>query len=99
LFLSDGRVEVDNNTVERTIRPIAQGRRNALFAGSTRGAEARAVLASIINTAKLHELDPQTYLIDVLERIVSGRTKVNSLHELLPWAWKDARAQQMEVAA
>lgn len=44
-------------------------------------------------------MDPQTYLTDVLERIVSGRTKVNSLHELLPWAWKDARAQQVEVAA
>jgi transposase len=99
VFLTDGRVEVDNNTVERTIRSIALGRRNALFAGSTRGAEAWAILASIINTAKLHELDPQTYLTDVLEKIVSGQTKVNSLHELLPWTWKAARAQQMEAAA
>jgi len=47
----------------------------------------------------LHELDPQTYLADVLERIVSGQTKVNSLHELLPWAWKAARAEQMVAAA
>jgi hypothetical protein len=85
--------------VERTIRPIALGRRNALFAGSPRGAEAWAILASIINTAKLHELDPQTYLADVLEKIVSGQTKVNGLRELLPWAWKAARAQQMDAAA
>jgi transposase len=88
-----------SNVVERTIRPIAQGRRNALFAGSTRGAEAWAILASIVNTAKLHELDPQTYLADVLERIVSGQTKVNALHELLPWVWKAARAAQMDAAA
>jgi len=99
VFLADGRVEVDSNVVERTIRPIAQGRRNALFAGSTRGAEAWAILASIVNTAKLHELDPQTYIADVLERIVSGQTKVNALHELLPWVWKAARAAQMDAAA
>jgi transposase len=99
VFLTDGRVEVDSNIVERTIRPIALGRRNALFAGSARGAEAWAILASIINTAKLHELDPQTYLADVLEKIVSGQTKVNSLHELLPWTWKAARAQQTAAVA
>ena len=98
VFLTDGRVEIDSNIVERTIRPIALGRRNALFAGSTRGAEAWAILASIINTAKLHELDPQTYLVDVFEKIVSGQTKVNSLHELLPWAWKEARTQQTAAA-
>jgi hypothetical protein len=78
---------------------IALGRRNALFAGSPRGAEAWAILASIVNTAKLHELDPQTYLADVLERIVSGQTKVNALHELLPWNWKAARTAQMDAAA
>jgi hypothetical protein len=99
VFLGDGRVEVDSNIVERTMRPIALGRRNALFAGSTRGAEAWAILASLINTAKLHELDPQTYLADVLERIVSGRTKVNALHDLLPWVWKAARSAELDVAA
>jgi transposase len=52
-----------------------------------------------VNTAKLHELDPQTYLADVLEKIVSGQTKVNALHELLPWAWKAARVAKMDVAA
>jgi len=95
LFLSDGRVEVDNNTVERGIRPIPLGRKNSLFAGSDSGGERWAILASLINTAKLHGIDPQTYLADVLDRIVSGRTKVNALRELLPWEWKAAR----EVAA
>jgi transposase len=99
VFLNDGRVEVDSNVVEREIRRIALGRRNALFSGSPRGAEAWAILASIINTAKLHELDPQTYLADVLEKIVSGQTKVNALHELLPWRWKEAWAAQRAAAA
>ena len=57
------------------------GRKNILFAGNDSGGERWAILASLINTAKLHEIDPQTYLADVLDRIVSGRTKVNALHE------------------
>jgi transposase len=99
VFLTDGRVEVDNNTVERTIRPISLGRRNSLFAGSAVGGGSWAILASLINSAKLHELDPQTYLADILERIVSGRTKVNALHELLPWEWKASRATHDVKAA
>jgi transposase len=99
VFLSDGRVEVDSNTVERSIRPIPLGRKNALFAGSRGGGERWAVLASLVNTAKLHEIDPQTYLADVLDRIVSGRAKANALHELLPWNWKAARAAQAAAAA
>jgi hypothetical protein len=59
LFLRDGRVEVDSNTVERSMRPIAMGRRNSLFSGSEGGAENWAILASIVNTAKLQDLDPQ----------------------------------------
>lgn len=98
VFLNDGRVEVDNNTVERTIRAIGLGRKNALFAGSTAGGENWAILASLINTAKLHELDPQTYLTDVLERVVSGQTKVNALSELLPWHWKAAQAERAQAA-
>ena len=65
------------------MRPIALGRRNHLFAGSDEGG--RTILASLINSAKLNCIDPQEYLTDVLERIVSGRTKINKLHELLPW--------------
>jgi hypothetical protein len=99
LFLSDGRVEVDSNTVERSMRPIAMGRRNSLFSGSEGGAESWAILASLVNTAKLHDLDPQAYLADVLERIVSGRTKSHQLHELLAWNWKTAHARTAQVAA
>ena len=66
MFLSDGRVEVDSNTVERSMRPIAMGRRNSLFSGSEGGAESWAILASVVNTAKLNGLDPQTYLGDVV---------------------------------
>src|SRR4051794_5267736 len=91
VFLEDGRIEVDTNTVERTMRPIALGRKNALFAGSESGARTWAILASLINTAKLNDLDPQTYLADVLERMISGRTPVNRLDELLAWNWKAAR--------
>ncbi len=59
LFLRDGRVEVDSNTVERSMRPIAMGRRNSLFSGSEGGAETWAILASIINSAKLQDIDPR----------------------------------------
>ena len=99
LFLADGRIEVDTNTVERTMRPIALGRKNALFAGSENGARTWAILASLINTAKLNDLDPQTYLADVLERIISGRTPINRLDELLAWNWKAARDALATAAA
>src|SRR5207237_5885023 len=99
LFLSDGRVEVDTNTVERSMRPIAMGRRNSLFSGNEGGAESWAILASLVNTAKLNDLDPQTYLGDVLERIVSERTKHHQLSELLAWNWKAAREHSEGAAA
>ena len=67
------------------------GRKNALFAGSDSGARTWVILARLMNTAKLNDLDPQTYLADVLERMSSGRTPVNRLDELLAWNWKAAR--------
>ncbi len=91
LFLDDGRLELDTNIVERAIRPIALGRKNALFAGSDGGARHWAIVASLVATAKLNGVEPFAYLKDVLERIVSGRTKSNRLDTLLPWAWKAAR--------
>jgi transposase len=93
LFLDDGRVEIDSNTVERTIRPIKLGAKNHLFAGSDGGAESWAVLASLIQTAKLNDVEPFAYLRDVLESMVSGKTKANDLGSLLPWAWKASQAQ------
>ena len=93
LFLDDGRVEIDSNTVERTIRPIKLGAKNHLLAGSDGGAESWTVVASLIQTAKLNEVEPFAYLRDVLERIVSGKTKANELGSLLPSAWKASYAQ------
>ncbi|WFU46123.1 IS66 family transposase (plasmid) [Bradyrhizobium sp. CB82] len=90
-FINDGRIEIDSNTVERSIKPIGLGKKNYLFAGSEGGAETWATLASLINSAKLHGIDPRHYLTDVLERIVSGRTKINQLNTLLPWNWKAER--------
>ena len=90
LFLDDGRLELDTNTVERAMRPVALGRKNALFAGADSGGEHWALVATLIQTAKLNLLDPLAWLTDVLERIVSGRTKRNELHTLLPWNWKPA---------
>ena len=92
LFLEDGRIEVDSNTVERTIRPIKLGCKNHLFAGSDGGAESWATIASLIQTAKLNDVEPFAYLRHVLESIVSGNTKANDLASLLPWAWKASQA-------
>jgi transposase len=91
LFLDDGRVELDTNSIERAIRPIALGRKNALFAGSDVGARHWAIVASLVATAKLNAVEPLAWLTDVLERVVSGRTKANELARLLPWAWTAER--------
>jgi transposase len=88
VFLDDGRIEMDTNTVERAIRPITLNRKNALFAGSDGGACHWATAMTLIQTAKLNDVDPMAYLTDVLERIVSGRTNIQALHTLLPWNWK-----------
>src|SRR5215217_2988138 len=88
LFLEDGRLELDTNTIERAIRPIALGRKNALFAGSDGGARHWAIVASLVASAKLNGVEPLAWLTDVLERMVSGRTKAHELARLLPWTWK-----------
>jgi len=85
-FLDDGRVEIDSNTVERSIRPIALNRKNALFAGSDGGAEHWAVIASLIETCKLNDVEPLGYLADVLTRVVNGHPN-SQLDDLLPWAY------------
>lgn len=85
-FLDDGRIEIDSNVVERSIRPIALNRKNALFAGSDGGGEHWAVIASLIETCKLCNVEPQTYLADVITRIVNGHPN-SQIGELLPWAY------------
>ena len=69
----------------------ALGRKNALFAGSDGGARHWAIVASLIGTAKLNGVEPQAWLTDVLERMVSGRARATELERLLPWAWKAER--------
>jgi transposase len=86
LFLHDGRIEIDNNTVERAIRPLALNRKNALFAGSDGGGEHWAVLASLVETCKLNGVEPEAYLADVLVRLVNGHPQ-SRLNDLLPWAY------------
>ena len=85
-FLDDGRIEIGSNVVERSIRPIALNRKNALFAGSDGGGEHWAVIASLIETCKLNGVEPQTYLTDVISKIVNGHPN-SRIDELLPWAY------------
>jgi transposase len=70
---------------------MALGRKNSLFAGSDGGARHWAIVASLVATAKLNRVEPLAWLTDVLERVVSGRTKAHELERLLPWAWKAER--------
>lgn len=85
-FLRDGRIEIDNNAAERSIRGIAIGRKNYLFAGSDNGGDRAAAIYSLIETCKLNAIDPEAYLRDVLARIADH--KINHIAELLPWNWQ-----------
>jgi hypothetical protein len=78
---------VDRCTVERSIRPNALNRKNALFAGSDGGAEHWATVASLIETCKLNDIDPLAYLTEVLTRIVNGHPN-RDIDQLLPWAYR-----------
>jgi hypothetical protein len=89
LFLDDGRVEIDSNVVERSIRPIALNRKNALFAGSDQGGVHWGVIASLVETAKLNAVDPHAYLADVLTRLVN-RHPASQIDQLMPWAYAQA---------
>jgi hypothetical protein len=87
-FLTDGRLELDTNIVEREIRPVAVTRKAALFAGSEGGGENWAIATTLIRTAVLNGLDPQAWLRDALERMVSGEVRSTDLATLLPWNWR-----------
>jgi transposase len=84
-FLEDGRICLTNNAAERALRDVAIGRKSWLFAGSDRGGQRAAMIYSLIMTAKLNAIDPQTWLADVLARI--GGHPAARLAELLPWNW------------
>ena len=97
-FLDDGRIEPDTNIVERPIRSIAIGKKNSLFCGDEGGGRTWAILSTLLQTARLNGLDPEVWLADVLERVVSGVTTNDRLAELLAWNWKAAR-EQAKLAA
>jgi hypothetical protein len=82
-FCDDGRIEIDNNAAERALRCVALGRKNFLFAGSDGGGESAAAIYSLIGTAQLNGIDPETYLRNVLSRI--AQHPINRIEELLPW--------------
>jgi transposase len=84
LYLDDGRIEMDTNAVERAMRPIKLNAKNALFAGCDDGAEHWAMLASFIETCKLNEINAESWLTDVLTKLVNGWPEAK-LDELLPW--------------
>jgi hypothetical protein len=82
-YSTDGRVEIDNNAAERSLRAVALGRKNYMFAGSDSGGDRAAAMYSLIGSAKLNGIDPEAYLSDVLARIADH--PVRRIDELLPW--------------
>ena len=93
-FVTDGRLEVDNNVAENAMRIIALGRKNYLFAGSDSGGERAAAIYTLVATAKLNGLNPETYLRDVLAKIAEGHT-INRIDELVPWRMIPAAATSL----
>lgn len=83
-FLDDGRVDLDSNAVERSIRPLALNRKNALFAGSDEGGDNWAVIATLIENCKLSGINPHSWLTKTLEKLANGHP-ANSIGELMPW--------------
>ena len=95
-FLVDGRICLTNNAAERALRGFALGRKSWLFAGSERGADRAAVMATLITTAKLNDVDPQAWLADVLARIAD--IPQARVHELLPWNWRPLETRARHAA-
>jgi transposase len=87
VFLDDGRVEMDSNSVENLIRPLTLNRKNALFAGHDEGGRTWARLASLIGTCKLNGVEPYAYMKALLEAIAAGHPQ-SRIDELLPWNFK-----------
>jgi transposase len=96
-YRDDGRIEIDNNAAERSLRAVALGRKNYLFAGADSGGERAAAIYSLIGSAKLSALDPEGYLRDVIARIAEH--PISRIEELLPWNINALRARETPLAA
>ena len=96
-YAGDGRLEIDNNRAENAIRGIAVGRKNWLFAGADCGGERAAAIYTLIETAKLNQVNSQVWLTDVLDRIGNGHP-INRIDELVPWVWKDDQVAQADLS-
>jgi transposase len=83
-FLFDGRVEIDSNIVERAMRPQTIKRKNALFAGSDGGGRTWATVATLLQTAKMNDVDPFAWLTQTLERL-ANRWPISQIENLMPW--------------
>jgi transposase len=92
-FVSDGRLEADNNIAENAMRKIALGRRNYLFAGSDAGGERAAAIYTLVASARLNGLNPEADLKDILIKIAEGHT-INRIDELMPWRMNQATKPQ-----
>jgi transposase len=90
-FLADGRICLSNNAAERALRGIALGRKSWLFAGSDRGGGRAAIMYTLIQTARLSDVDPQAWLADVLARI--NDQNIQNVDQLVPWNWKTRSAK------
>jgi transposase len=90
-YVDDGRLEMSNNAAERAIRPVALGRKNFLFAGSDAGGRRAAIMYTLIESAKLNEINPEAWLTDVIARIADH--PINRIDELLPWNWRPPQVQ------
>ena len=86
-FLLDGRVEIDSNIVERAIRPQTITRKNALFAGSDGSGRTWATVATLLQTAKMNDVDPFAWLTQTLERL-ANRWPISQIENLMPWNYK-----------
>jgi transposase len=90
-YIDDGRLEMSNNAAERAIRPLALGRKNYLFAGSDEGGRRAAILYTLIETARLNDVDPEAWLADVIGRIADH--PINRVDDLVPWKWTATGSQ------
>jgi hypothetical protein len=92
-FLGDGRICITNNAAERTLRCVPLGRKAWLFCGSDRGGQRAAVFYTLIQSARLNDIDPQVWLTDALTRI--AEYPVSCLGDLLPWNWQPQRSNAL----